>query len=178
MDTDLDDQLASAAPPVAERTAALHHALSSLVDATETATRARRQRRRAGVAATAFALTAVAGVGTAAAAGLGGPGWWDGPDAVTHRSTTESGQSCSVSYAPRAVFDPDHPVAARDRASAMEAAAEFLRAYDDDAVHGASSAAAFDDVNSQLTRSLSDRGLSTYAVSVGMYSDCASEVER
>ncbi len=176
MDTDLDDLLNAAAPPVAERTPALRHALAHLVDTTEIAARSRRLRRRAGIGVAAFALTAAAGVGTAAAAGVIGQGWWNGPDAVTHQSTTASGQPCSVTYAPRAVHDPDHPVSARDRAAAMGATADFLRQFDYSTIDARTTEGALDELYAQLTRSLAREGLSTHAVSIALATDC--EVER
>jgi hypothetical protein len=178
MDTDLDDQLAAAAPPVAERTTAMLDALTDLVDATDTATRPRRHRRRASVGIAALALTAVAGVGSAAAAGLVGRHWWDEPDVVTHHSTTASGEPCTVTYGSRELRDPAHPVSARDRAAAMTATTEFLRQFDYSTVDGKSTEGALDEVYAQLTESLARQGLSTYAVSIGVLTDCETGAEQ
>jgi hypothetical protein len=178
METDLDDQLIAAAPPVAARTPALRHALADLVDRTETANGTRRAPRRASVGVAALALTAVAGVGAAAAAAATGwdpGGWWDRPDAVTHESTTDSGQPCRVTYAPRAVHDDDHPVSADDRAAAMTAAADFLRRLDYSTVDGMRPNAAFDELNARLTQALARQGLSVYAVGVALATDCETE---
>lgn len=181
MDTDLDDQLSAAAPPVAARTPALREALADLVDRTETANWRGRASRRAGVGIAALALTTVTGVGTAAAAGVIGwdpGGWWDHPAAVTQRSTTDSGQQCRVTYAPRALHDEDHPVSARDRAAAMTATADFLRRFDYTTIEGISANAAFDELNAQLAQALSRQRLSVYAVSVGFATDCEIGAER
>lgn len=181
MDTDLDDQLRAAAPPVADRTPALRRAMADLVDRTEAASGSRWRSRRAGVGIAALALTAVAGVGTAAAAGVaewGSGGWWDRPEAVTHQSVTDDGQACRVTYAPRAVHDPSHPVSARDRAAATAAATEFLREFDYSTVEGMTADAAFEELGTRLSRTLARQGLTGYAVSVALATDCESGVER
>jgi hypothetical protein len=183
MQTDLDDLLTAAAPPVAARTPALRDAMAELVDRTEGADRSRRRVRRTSVGVAAMALTAVAGVGTAAAAGAIGwwdssTGWWAESDAVTHRSVTDSGQPCRFVFAPRAVRDPDHPVAKGERAAAMSAAADFLRRLDYSTVDGLTADATYDEVNAQLARSLSRQGLSVYVVAVALATDCETGTQR
>jgi hypothetical protein len=183
MQTDLDDQLTAAAPAMSTRTPALRRAMADLVDRTEGADRSRRRRRRTSVGAAALALTAVAGVGTAAAAGVIGwwdssTGWWARSDAVTHRSVTDSGQPCRFVFAPRAVHDPAHPVPKRERAAAMSAAADILQRLDYGSVDGLTADATYDEVNARLSRSLARQGLSVYAVSVALATDCETGAER
>jgi hypothetical protein len=175
MDTDLDDQLSAAAPPAAERTTAVRLALSELIDSTEAATRTSRTRRPVRIGVAVFALTAVAGVGTAAAAGLSGHGWWNGPDAVTHHSTGKTGESCDVTYAPRAVHDPDHPVSRRERAAVMSATAGFLRRFDYTAVEGMGADQALGVLDAALADALTTEDLPVEAVSIAVLTDCGDE---
>jgi hypothetical protein len=174
---DLDDQLNAAAPPVAERTTAVRQALSELIDSTAAVTRTTPRRRPLRIGVAAFTLTAVAGVGTAAAAGLAA-GWWNSPDAVTQHSTNEAGESCDVTYAPRALHDPDHPVSRGERAAAMNATADFLRRFDYTAVEAMGTNEALGTLYAALSDALTDKGLPVEAVSIALATDCRDEAAK
>lgn len=179
MDTDLDDLLRAAAPLVATGTPALRAALADLARATEAAERKRRATRRAAVGLAATALIATAGVGTAAAAGVlewEPGGWWDEPGAVTHR--TDSPEECRVTWAPRGVRVAGHPVSPRERTAAMTAAGAYLRSLDHSTLDGLTPDAAYAEVSAALDRELERQGLTTYAVTVAMATDCGTEARQ
>jgi hypothetical protein len=178
MDTDLDDKLKAAAPPVAERTTAVRQALSELIDSTEATARKTPPRRSVRIGVAAFALTAFAGVGTAAAAGLAGHGWWNEPDAVTQHSTDEAGDSCDVTYAPRALHDREHPVSDSERAAALSATADFLRRFDYSAIEGMATDKALESLYAALTDALTKKDLAVEAVSIAVLTDCGGGVDK
>jgi hypothetical protein len=179
METELDHELAAADPAAAAPTSDMRNALFDLIEATERSSQTRPRR----LASTAAAATAVAVFGGAGAAAAGlpawdGPGWWGNPDATTQRVTDGSGSTCRVTYAPRTLHVPDHPVAPAERAAAMAAATDFLSAFDYATVQHLPPGAAFEELNTQLSRALAEQGFSTYAVSVAVATDCDSRSMR
>lgn len=180
METDLDEQLADGDPAGRRASPAVRAALGQLVDDTRRASQ-RRRRRIAGAGAAALTVAVLGGAGAAAAAGaLGwdGRGWWDDPAATTHEVTSASGQDCRLTYAPRALHVPDHPVSDEDRAAATTAATRFLRRFDHTTLEGLGPDQAFEEINFRLTRALAHEGLSTYAVGVALATDCDSGADR
>lgn len=180
METDLGNELAAADPAAIASSAAVRNALSQLIDATEHADRAR-NRHVVRVAVAATAVAALGGTGAAAATGhlgLGGTGWWNSTQATTQPVTTDDGEQCRLTYAPRALHDAGNPVSPGDRAAAMAAAAEFLAAFDSTTLDGLSPDDAFGELNTQLGRTLTQLGLSTYAVSVALATDCDTGTKR
>jgi hypothetical protein len=178
----LDDDLAGAAPPVRERTPEFRAALQELIADTDKQTRretvSASQRRRK-IAAVALTATAVLGTGTtAAAAGWLPAPWWEKPEATTQPVPSTSSEECSITYAPRPLADPAHPVGDMDRAAAMRAAAEFLRNLDAAAIVKQDHDTVFRVLNARLTEALRRQGLSTHAVSVALASDCSDGVDK
>lgn len=171
MDTELDDLLATSAPAGHRRTPATDAALTDLISDTRSAALKARRRRRTGVGAAALSVALIGGAGAAAAAGSLA-GWWNDPDATTRQVTNESGVGCEVTYAPRALRDPQHPVSAKDRAAATAAAVAFLRDFDDSTLDGLTADETSVELNDRLVEALERQGLSTYAVSVALATDC------
>ncbi|WP_243056672.1 hypothetical protein [Nocardioides sp. SR21] len=171
MDTDLDDRLAASDPTRHRPTPATDAAMAQLIAETRSAARKQQRRRRTGVGAAALSVALIGGAGAAAAAGSLA-GWWNDPDATTRQVTNESGVGCEVTYAPRALRDPEHPVSAKDRAAATAAAAEFLRDFDDSTLDGLTADETFVELNDRLLEALSRQGLSTHAVTVALATDC------
>jgi hypothetical protein len=178
----LDDELAAAAPPVRERTPELRAALRGMIADTDQQTRrealsASQGKRK--ITAVTLAAIVLLGTGTsAAAAGWVPTPWWDRPDATVQPATDTTGAACRVTYAPRPITVPDHPVSKRDRAVAMSAAAEFLRTFDYTAIERDNPDTLFRVLNARLEEALRQQGLSTHAVSVALASDCANEADR
>lgn len=165
MDTELD----TSAPAGHRRTPATDAALAQLIADTERVVERGRRRRRTGIGAAALSVALIGGVGAAAATGSL-TGWWNDPDATTHQIS-----GCEVTFAPRALRDPHHPVSAEDRAAATAAAAAFLRRFDESTLVGLSSDAIYDELNARLVEHLERQGLSTYAVSVALATDCGDQ---
>lgn len=178
----LDEDLAEAAPPVRERTPELRAALQELIADTSRQTRrealnASQHKRK--IAAAALTVTALLGTGTtAAAAGWVPTPWWEQPAATTKPGISATDVECSVTYAPRPITVPAHPVTEVDRAAAMSAAVEFLRDFDYAAIARQGDDATFRVLNARLTDELRQRGLSTHAVSVALASDCPHGADR
>jgi hypothetical protein len=171
----LDDDLAAAAPLVRERTPEFRAALRELIADTDKQAHqglsASQRRRR--FAAVVWASAALLGTGTtAAAAGWVPSPWWKHPEATTQSVPSTAGQECSVTYAPRPVNDPAHPVADVDRAAAMRSAAKFLRNFDFTAVATENPDIIFNVLNKRLTEALRQQGLPADAVSVAVTYDC------
>ena len=179
----LDDELATSAPPVRERTPELRAALLELIADTDQQTRrgplgaSQRTRKIAAGTLVATALLATATTAAAAAGWVATP-WWEGPASTSHRATSASGAECSVTYAPRAITDPAYPVDDVDRAAAMRAATAFLRDFDYDALASEDVDDAFMVLNARLTETLRHGGFSTHAVSVAVASDCTDGDDR
>jgi hypothetical protein len=178
----LDEDLAAAAPPVRERTPELRAALRGLI--ADTDQQAQREalnasQRKSRIAAVTLTATALIGTGAgAAAAGWVSTPWWDESDATVQSAGSGTGAACRVTYAPRAMTVPGHPVSDADRAGAMSAAAEFLRSFDYTTVETQSPHAIFQVLNVRLEQALRRQGLSTNAVSVALASDCPNEDAR
>ena len=178
----LDDDLAAAAPVVRERTPEFRAALRQLIDDTGQQTRrealSASQRKRK-IAAATLAAAALVGAGTtAAAAGWAPTPWWERPEATVQPANSTPGSACSVTYAPRPITDPAHPVSEVDRAAAMSAAVEFLRSFDYTAIESKNHDTIFRVLNTQLTKALRQQGLSSYAVSVALAFGCASGADQ
>lgn len=178
----LDDELAAAAaPPVRERTPGLRAAVREMIEDTEqrsrpTTGRLAGRRRTAGLVLTATTLLGTAT--TAAAAGWLPEPWWESDDAVVQPATSASGAECSVTFAARPITDLSHPVTDEERAAALSAAEQFLRDLDHGAITVRDPDTAFQTLNRQLTAELRLQGLSTYAVSVALASDCSDGGDR
>jgi hypothetical protein len=178
----LDDDLAAAAPLVRERTPEFRAALRELIADTSQQTRREAlsaSRRRRKIAAVTLAATALVGTGTtAAAAGWMPTPWWERPEATVQPANATPGAACSVTYAPRPITVPAHPVSEVDRAAATSAAVEFLRSFDYTGIESTDPDTIFRVLNARLTEALRQQGLSTHAVSVALASDCASEADQ
>lgn len=129
MDSRLDELIAAAAPPVAERTPELRREWHALVAATEAAANPAKRRlgRRVGVAA--FAVIAVFGAGAAANASgfLPLPSWGsDVPSSRQIELTLPSGGTCDVTYS----VSPQELAPRADQAASLRAAQQFLDTFD------------------------------------------------
>lgn len=178
----LDDHLAEAAPLVRERTPELRAALRELIADTEQEAKpesARGLHHKRKIAAITLAATALLGTGTTAAAvGWVAAPWWENPQATTQPATSNSGTECSVTYAPRPIAVPAHPVSDADRAAATSAAAKFLRELDPATIADGNHDALFRTLNARLTEALRQQGLSTHAVSVALATDCSNGADQ
>lgn len=174
MDDRLDRLLDASAPSVASRSHDLRRDLDTMVAETEAMTSGRGGRRvhRLGI----FGLAAAGVLGVGAAAGAAGlVPWFDQPSAVHGTQRTPAGEECQVTYTARPFEDPAHPVSSAARAAALAEAQDFLPEVDLAGIGAkAGSDALFRRLNVRLSQHLKAKGLSTYAVGVGVAEDCAS----
>lgn len=128
MDTHLDDLIAAAAPPVAQRTPELRADLRSLVADTEAVAFPAGHRLGRSIGAISLAAVGVLGVGAAASA-TGLMPWFEDQDAARQSTTLSSGADCEVAYAARASEDPAHPLSPAEKAASLAKAQKSVRDF-------------------------------------------------
>ncbi len=193
MDSRLDDLIAAAAPPHAERTDHLRRDLATLVEESEALAGPRRRRRFGRLGILLGCAAGLAALGTAAsAAGLLPMPWYDDPRAV---HVQPPGAQCRWTFAAREFQDESHPVGRAERTETMAAARHFLAQLDvstlsvpqavadyrrSGQVTGGEDRADLEllavsaEVGKRLSAALARQGRSQHAVGLATASDCAN----